>query len=141
MFLKNTAMLKRAFTHAQTERSGITLECISGMPYEELKKKIAECYAVVRPSFSDVHPNFIIDALQAGRPFIMTRESGLAEKLCDIGICIDPFDERGLVESIMRLAEDAEYREYKKRVESFLYTHSWEEIAHEFTNIYTNIQS
>ncbi|MDP2676459.1 MAG: glycosyltransferase family 4 protein [bacterium] len=139
MYLKNTDMLKRAFADARKKRNDISLEMITGMRYEDLKEKIRECYAVILPSLSDVHPNFIIDALQMNKPFIMTRESGVRERLSDTGLFIHPNDERDLTEKILFLADDTNYKEYAKRAEAFRYTHSWENMAREFTDLYQKI--
>lgn len=133
--LKNVDTLRRAFAEAKKIRNDISLELITDMSHEQLLGKIEESYAVILPSFSDVNPNFIIDAISRGKPFIMTRETGIYERLKDIGIFIDPLDENDLKEKILFLADERNYGEYRKKIEHFNFTHSWEEIADEYLNI------
>lgn len=135
LFLKNIDMLKHAFENAKKKRSDISLELITGLPFEKLQEKIKDAYALVLPSISDVNPNFIIDGVRAGKPFIMTRESGLADRLRTIGIFVDPLDQKDIEEKILFLANDAQYQEYKKKVENFNFRHEWKDIASAFLNI------
>ena len=133
--LKNLETLKKAFAEAERERPDIKLKISEGISHEELAEKIKNCYAVILPSISDVAPNFVIDAISLNKPFILTKETGLYEKLKDIGIFIDPFDAEDIKEKILFLSEDGNYKEYKKMVSGFNFTHSWREIADEFLKI------
>ncbi|MFZ2763791.1 MAG: hypothetical protein WAX80_02010, partial [Minisyncoccia bacterium] len=53
------------------------IEMVSGLSHGKLQEKIKNCYAVILPSFSEVCPNFILEAASFGKPFIMTAETGL----------------------------------------------------------------
>jgi glycosyltransferase involved in cell wall biosynthesis len=76
--LKNNDAFRRAFIKAKNLHPDIELE--EGLiPHEELMHRMQECYAVVLPSISDVTPNYIIEAIRCGKPFILTKYSGYAE--------------------------------------------------------------
>ncbi|MDO8443246.1 MAG: glycosyltransferase family 4 protein [bacterium] len=137
--LKNLERLKTAFAQAQKRDPRIKLEIISKMSHAELAEKMRSCYAVILPSLSDISPNFILDAIRADKPFILTKETGFYDKLGGIGVFIDPSDTSGIVEKILFLADDKNYAEYRKRVSGFKFTHSWKEITDNFLEIYKNL--
>jgi glycosyltransferase involved in cell wall biosynthesis len=137
--LKNLETLKMAFSVAAKENGEIKLEISGKIPHEELIKKIQTCYVAILPSISDISPNFIIDAVRANKPFILTKETGLYEKLKNIGIFVDPFDKDDIKKKILFLADSKNYEEYKNRVANFNFIHSWQKIAEEFLSIYKNL--
>ena len=137
--LKNLERLKQAFNQARKIRPELSLNIIQGRPYEKLLEEIKGSYAVILPSLSEISPNFILDAIGCGRPFIMTEESGYYEMFKSIGIFIDPLDEEDIKNKILFLADDKNYLEYKDKVKNFSYKHTWSEIAGEFMNIYKNL--
>lgn len=134
LYLKNKEALQRAFKEAKKVDPNLELdEDIA--PHDELLEKMKQCYAVVLPSLSEVSPNLILEAIRFNKPFILTQETGFYEKMKDIGIFIDPLSEDDIREKILFLADDENYRKYKKKIEEFTFVHSWEEIAHEFLTI------
>ncbi|MCX6731768.1 MAG: glycosyltransferase family 4 protein [Candidatus Parcubacteria bacterium] len=137
--LKNLENLKIAFTEAQKENKDIKLDIMEKISEEELARKMQNCYVVILPSISDVSPNFILGAIKANKPFILTKETGFYDKLKDVGLFVDPLDKNDIKEKIIFLADDHNYVEYKKRVKNFNFIHSWKHIADEFLNIYKKL--
>lgn len=137
--LKNLEMLKSAFSEAFKENKNIKLEIISGISQEELMERIRRCYAVILPSLSEVSPNFILDAIRADKPFILTKETGFQDKLGRAGIFIDPLNKEDIKNKILFLSDDNVYNEYKRKIANFKFNHSWKKIADEFLAIYKNI--
>lgn len=130
--LKNKELLEKAFSEAKKERPEIELEMIKGLDYERAIEKISDSYAAILPSLSEVSPNFILDAIRAGKPFILTRETGFYEKLKDIGLFVDPKSIKDIKEKIIFLADGQNYEKQKNLINGFDFRHSWEEIAEEF---------
>ncbi|MDO8555224.1 MAG: glycosyltransferase family 4 protein [bacterium] len=137
--LKNIELLQESFLDAQKENAALKLELSGEVSNEELLKKIQSCYAVILPSISDISPNFILAAIRCGKPAILTKETGLYEKLQDVAVFIDPFSREDIKKKILFLADDKNYEEYKKRVDNFNFQHSWQEIANEFLEIVKKI--
>ena len=137
--LKNINLLKEIFQELEKERPDIKLEIMAGAFYEELMEKIRNCYAVILPSISDISPNFILDAIRCNKPFILTKETGLYDKLKNIGLFTSPFNRKDIKDKILFLADQRNYDEYKRRVAEFNFTHSWREIAEDFLKIYKNL--
>lgn len=136
---KNLKLVEKIFEELKKERKDIKLEIVDNLSYDELQEKIKKSYALIVPSISDFAPNFIIEGLTFNKPFILTKNCGLIEKLKDVGIFVDPFDKEDIKNKILFLSDEKNYKEYQKRIESFNFTHSWEEIAKEFIEIYHKI--
>ncbi len=132
--LKNHTAFRRAFTRAKNIHPDIELE--EGMvSREDLMRRMQECYAVVLPSISDVTPNYIIDAIRCGKPFLLTKYSGYAERFSEYGVIVDPLSEEDMTRGIMALAEPKTYDMYKKRLAEFSEVRSFDDIAREFLSI------
>lgn len=138
--LKNIDLLKESFSDAQKENADIKLELSEEISHEELLKKIQDCYAVILPSISDISPNFILAAIRCGKPVILTKETGLYDKLQNIAIFINPFSREDIKQKILFLADEKNYAEYKRRVDNFNFQHSWQDIANEFLEIFRKIR-
>ena len=83
----------------------IKLDILSNKTHYEVLEEIKKCYAVVLPSFSEDSPNFILEAISFGKPFILTKDNGYYEKLEDIGLFIDPFNTDDIKNKILFLSE------------------------------------
>ncbi len=129
--LKNNDAFRRAFNRAKNVHPDIELE--EGMvPKDDLMRRMQECYAVVLPSISDVTPNYIIDAIRCGKPFLLTKYSGYAERFKEYGVIVDPLSEEDMTRGIMALAEEKTYDIYKKRLAEFDTVRTFDDIAREF---------
>lgn len=106
--------------------------------YDCFFEKIKNSYAVILVSLADISPNTILDALRCNKPFILTKENGL-DRLKDIAILVDPKNEDEIKEKILWLSDKENYLSQKKKIESFNFTHSWEEMASEFINLFKKI--
>ncbi|MGB3921702.1 MAG: glycosyltransferase family 4 protein [Minisyncoccia bacterium] len=110
------------------------IETYYELPHSVLQDKIKNCYAVILPSFSEVCPNFVLEAISYGKPFIMTRETGMKEVCKNGGIFVDPFDEDALKESIKNMLDSVKYMRYQKELKS-LQPRSWRQVAEEFLSL------
>jgi len=132
--LKNHEFFRRAFQKVQTEHPDIALE-EGQVSKDVLHEKMKRAYAVVLPSLSEVSPNYILDALRFGKPFILTKHSGYANWLQKYGLLVDPLDEEDMAEKIAILANGKTYKEQKKRAESFSSTRTYEEVSNDFISL------
>lgn len=128
--LKNFGRLEEAFVAAQKIDPSISFN-FSNLPYEEFLKEIRTSYAVILVSISDISPNMILDAIRSDTPFILTKNTGLYEKLKDIAVFVDPESVEDIKEKILFLANKDNYDFQKQKVEAFNFTHSWVEICKE----------
>jgi len=116
---KNTEMLKR-----------LGIEIVTGESHEKVLERIRNCYAVVSLAFTDVCPNFIIEGISSGKPFIMTKYTGLNELFPKSGIFVEPRNEEEVREA-MRNLNKIQVEEIK--------SYSWGEMAQEYLDIWKKI--
>lgn len=133
---KNISRLKEAFDLAKQDAKGIELVLdLDSAPYNEFIEKIRKSYAVILTSLGDISPNMILDAIRARKPFILTKETGLYEKLKEVAIFVDPENPEDIKEKILFLAAEKNYDAQKSKVESFSFFHSWSDICREFVDV------
>lgn len=135
IFLKNVDSLKMAFLKAKRNRPEISLEILSNMEQGRLFKEIGEAYAVVIPSLSDISPNLALEALSRGVPVILTKETGVRDRVGDIFIYVDPVDIDDIADKIVYLSDESNYARVKEKIASFNFKHSYDEIALEFIKL------
>lgn len=135
---KNTRRLKEAFISAQKQLEDGEKELkldLELAPYDEFMKKVSECYAFILVSLGDISPNMIMDAIRFNRPFIVTKETGIYDRIKDIAIFVDPENTKEIAEKIVWLSRPENYEKQKEKIRSFSFTHTWENIAAEIVDI------
>lgn len=138
---KNTGRVKEAFQKVRAEGVPVLYDDEPVRGHEAFLEKIRCSYAVIVATIGDVSPNTILDAIRCGKPFIMTRESGFAEKLRDIALLVDPESVEDIAEKVRFLADDENYHRQQEKVQRFNFLHSWDDIARETLNVYSRIRS
>lgn len=136
---KNLEFLQEIFSELINEEKDLKLEIVSDVDYEKALEKIRGAYAAILISISDISPNFILDTVSANKPFIMTKETGLFDRLDKVGIFVDPYNKEEIKSKILLLLDKKNYQEYVERVKNFNFRHSWSEIANEFLEIHKKI--
>lgn len=161
LYLKNLRRLLRAFANVNdgsyelhlvgegTEQKNLELfikkEGIGGVKFfsplsqEKLLEKYSEAAFFVLPSLSDVGPNVITEAVGAGTPCIMTKESGYAEYVKDFGLLVDPLNEDDLAAKIRILMDGPTRKEYKNRLKLLVFQHDWHETAGEWIALFREV--
>lgn len=140
LFLKNTARLEKVFKDVSIKNSSISLRCLSGVSQKELFDAMTQAYAYILPSISEVSPNVVLEAIQHGLPCIVTRETGIRDRLGDIVMYIDPLNQHDITTAVLRMAEQNVHDEFLVKMRSFSYTHTYADIAREFMNLFSRIQ-
>ncbi|MEQ1561701.1 MAG: hypothetical protein ABL899_03215, partial [Nitrospira sp.] len=136
---KNIEMLQNIFESQEVKSVGVRLE-ISHIPHEQFLEKIRQSYAVIVASFGDISPNTILDAIRCQKPFIVTKETGIYERIKDVAVFVDPKNPDDIKERVLWLSIPQNYELQKKKLQSFNFTHSWEEMADEYLRIYDSIK-
>jgi len=136
---KNLEFLQEIFSELISEEKDLKLEIISDVDYATALEKIRGAYASILISISDISPNFILDTISADKPFIMTKETGLFDRLSGVGIFVDPYDKEEIKSRILFLLDNKNYQDCVKKMKNFNFMHSWSEIAGEFLEVYKKI--
>ena len=157
LYLKNLDRLMHAFaalgntgyelhlvgTGPEEERIKKTAQSLGGgrirflppMSHEDMLEKIASSSCVVLPSLSDVGPALIGDAIATGTPFLMTEESGYTEFFSEIGLFVNPLDERDIAEKLRTLMDEGTQAEYRRRLAAWKGGRDWSIAAQDWMNI------
>ena len=131
---KNDARLGEAFSLVAEKDESLVYDNAT-KPFDVFMERVASAYAVILVSLGDISPNLILDAIRHNKPFIVTKETGLYERIKPCAIFVDPENVQEIAEKIQWLSDPLNYAEQKKNVEIFNFTHTWEDIAEEFLAI------
>ena len=136
---KHISMLRKVFGRGDISELGCVLDTTSA-EHSQFLEILEHSYAVIIASLGDISPNTILDAIRCQKPFILTKETGLYPRIKDIGIFADPKDENDIAEKVLWLCDPKNYDAQKKKVESFSFIHTWEDIAKEYLDVYKKIK-
>ena len=136
---KQTGLLRDVFEREDVVHSGVILET-NPVPHNEFLEKIRRSYAVIIASLGDISPNTILDAIRCQKPFIVTKETGLTSRIMDIAIFVDPKNIEDVAGKVLWLSDPVNYMEQKKKIESFSFMHTWEDIGREYINVYNKLK-
>lgn len=138
LILKNERILREAFAKAQERVPGIELE--TGMvPQDELIERIRRGYAVILPSLSEVSPNYILDALRCGKPFIQTRYSGFGDTYAAYGLSCDPLSADDIAAKIVELCDEVRYADLCERIAGLRLERTYAQVADDFLALVTRL--
>ncbi len=139
IYLKNITTLKHVFNKNESKIPENVDLLTSAFDYPTFIEKIKDCYAVVVVSLSEISPNTILDAIRYNRPFICTKEVGIFNRIKDAGIFVNSLHEAEIETAVLTLLDNNEYEKARQKVRDFSFTHTWEQIAQEFLDIYKKI--
>jgi len=108
---------------------------------KEFQEKIASSYATILVSLGDISPNMILESIRYNKPFILTEENGLMDRIGSIAITVNPKDEKDIEEKVKWLLDPTNYQMQVRKIENWNFIHSWKEIAKEVVDIYQKIKN
>jgi glycosyltransferase involved in cell wall biosynthesis len=140
---KNAELLKEAFADARATigrrgLSDVELDCGKAV-YDSFVEKIRHSYAVILASLGDISPNLIFDAIRVGTPFILTKETGIADRVRECAIFVDPQDPKDIADKIVWLSDPANRAAQAEKVRRFAFIHTWEEIGSEIVGVWKRV--
>ncbi len=139
-----TVVLGKSFLVAGRNLKLKNLEIIKNLKFgfeigqwspEQLDEKIKNCYALVVPSISDISPNIVLRAIIYNKPFILTKENGVLDRLGEIGVYVDPLNPEDVREKLEWLSEKTNYESQVQKIKNFTLQHSWSNMAQEFLTL------
>lgn len=135
---KNIPTLEAVFKEADVIASGAHLD-LERVPHDLFLQKIRESYAVIIPSLGDISPNTILDAIRCEKPFIVTKETGLRERIAPVALFVDPKNPEDIKEKVLWLSNEDNYKTQCDKMKQYAFTHTWEKIAEEYIDLYKKI--
>ncbi len=131
---KNADRLRIAFEHAKTKVPDIEL-ALDIVPDHQFLEALRASYAVILPSLGDISPNTIMNAIRCGVPFIVTRETGIYERIKECAIFVDPENTDDIERAIIWLSDPHNYAEQSRKVAAFAFTRTYDDIAADMVRI------
>lgn len=128
IYLKNELMMDKCFAEVKKTYPNIVMEKFIG-PQAELFAKMDKCYAVLLPSISDVSPNLIYESVQRGKPFLVTKYTGLPKEFKQCGVYVDPIDSADIQRGVIELMNAERYAYFKSNIPKVWKENTWENIA------------
>lgn len=109
------------FIHQERLEAVVSLEEVreNAPLLNRVEQALSSARAAIVSSFSDVSPNFALEALSRGVPLILTANSGYRLGEEDGVIRIDPFDERDMEKAFRRLDDPASFEHLKAKARDF----------------------
>lgn len=140
---KNLDLLKKAFKLAQNDIKNKGLEEIefdtTKAVYDNFQERMRRSYAVILTSIGDISPNMIFDAIRVGTPFILTKETGIADRVRDCAVFVDPMNEQDIREKIVWMSDVNNRKLQAEKIRKFSWVHTWEEIGKEILSLYAKL--
>ena len=108
------------------------------MRLPDLLERIKNCRAFILPSWTDISPNQVYEALAIGLPAVVTKENYLSihDSLPEM---IDPNNVSDLVSKIEMLADDKRYQKFTDSFTAIRFNHSWEDVIREHVVIFEGV--
>lgn len=140
---KNIEKLKSAFKSAKEEirRNGhddIEFDTSKAL-YENFQERMHRSYAVILTSLGDISPNMIFDSIRVGVPFILTRETGIYDRVKECAVFVDPTDEDDIKDKIIWISDPKNRALQAEKVRNFKWVHTWDDIGKEIISLYGKI--
>lgn len=134
---KNLETLKKVATRVSAKYTNFKLKLVFDKGHDEVLEILRTSYAAVSAAFSDICPNFILEAVSFNKPFIMTKETGFPEIYPQGGIFVDPFDEDAWVRAFETMLDNGSYNTLLRELKTLSPRHSWKDLAEEYLGIWS----
>lgn len=111
---------------------------LAPMEQHELYRRVKDCRAYVLPSWTDISPNNVYEALSIGLPVLMTKENylGIRDKLPET---IDPASVDDIASKLEMLTDDARYEDFSKRFQSITFAYSWDDAVRDHLALFESV--
>lgn len=109
-----------------------------GMIFSEAMERIKNCRAFILPSWTDISPNQVYEALAIGLPAIVTKENYLSIRN-QLPEMIDPNSIEDISAKLEMLADDAKYRVFAEAFKAISFKDTWDDVAREHLKIFNEV--
>lgn len=137
-YIKNKNTLAEAWNIVSEKHSDIELDT-KVVSHDVLQDKIRDSYVVIVPSLSEVSPNMVLDAITHGIPAIVTKDTGILDRVGDMVILVDSTSREDIVRGIEEILKPEVYAQKCEAIRNRNFSHSWNEISQEFIDLYQKI--
>lgn len=117
---------------------GMRVEFHRPMSQTELYRRIANCYYVILPSWTDISPNQIYECLALSIPFLMTQENYLSINKHNF-LKVDPSSVDDIAEKMNKLLDQKQYGAFVQSLQKLEFKHTWTHVVMQHMKIFNSI--
>ncbi len=103
-----------------------------------IMERVKNARAFVLPSWTDISPNQVYEALAIGLPTLVTKETYLPIA-AQLPQTIDPYSINDIAAKLELLADDARYEEFVHAFRTISFKRSWDEVVQEHMNLFEHV--
>lgn len=104
----------------------------------DLLQRIKDCRAFILPSWTDISPNQVYEAMAIGLPALVTKENYLSIRN-QLPEMIDPTSVADIASKLEMLADDARYKRFAEAFTSIKFAHEWEDVVREHMAVFKSV--
>jgi glycosyltransferase involved in cell wall biosynthesis len=99
---------------------------------------VKDSRAFILPSWTDISPNQVYEALAIGLPTLVTKENylSIADRL---PATIDPHSVEDIARKLEMLADDAAYRDFSEKFRAIRFEHDWDDVVRQHKELFEKI--
>lgn len=111
---------------------------VPGMKFRDVLERVKNCRAFILPSWTDISPNQVCEALAIGLPALVTKENYLSirDQLPDM---LDPRSSADIAAKIEMLADDTRYGEFSRACEAIRFDNDWNAVTKEHLKVFRSV--
>ncbi len=136
---KNVKTLKKVWDTLSQDYPDVTLSFEYIHP-EKRADILAQTYAVIQPSVSDVAPNLICESVASGCPFICTADTGIRELFPKgLGFYFETSDEDSIRQGLQMMLNESFHNEQVQKLAVCKISRTYEMLAEEYRQLWNKI--
>lgn len=112
---------------------------VDKMSQKSLRNIIANNYAMIFPSYTDISPNTVLDCLAVGTPFILTQEHGF-DWLRGKVIEFNPTSNQELKQALIKLMDKNFSKNFLDNLSKINYQYSFNQVANDTIKIFKQLK-
>ena len=109
-----------------------------GMGNRDMLMRIKDARAFILPTWTDISPNQVCEALAIGLPVVVSRENYLSFR-DQLPETIDPQDIDDIASKLEMVADDARYEDFAARFRAISFEHTWDDVLREHVAIFKDV--
>ncbi|MDO8552897.1 MAG: glycosyltransferase [bacterium] len=108
------------------------------IPFYAAMERIKNCRAFILPSWTDISPNQVYEALAIGLPAVVTKENYLSIRN-QLPEMIDPNSIEDIGSKLEMLADDAKYQSFAEKFRTISFKNTWDDVAREHLAVFGSV--
>jgi glycosyltransferase involved in cell wall biosynthesis len=111
---------------------------LPSMPNREALTRVKDARAFILPSWTDISPNQVCEALAIGLPALVTRENYLSFR-DQLPERTDPHSVDDIAAKLEMLADDARYGQFVNSFNMVSFEHTWDDVLREHIELFDKV--